>query len=49
MDPATYMQQMLKAYEEQIWKIKLHQLPSDNSIQMENKQEVLREQEKISL
>ena len=40
---------MLKAYEEQIGKIKLQQLPSDTSIQMEDKSEVLDDQEWISL
>ena len=40
---------MLKAYEEQIGKIKLQQLPSDSSIQMEDKSEILNDQEKISL
>ena len=40
---------MLKAYEEQIGKIKLQQLRPDNSIQMEDKLGVLHEQEKISL
>ena len=44
----NYIQQMLKAYEEQIGKIKLQQLPSDNSTQMEDKSEVLHELEKIS-
>ena len=36
---------MLKAYEEQIGKIKLQQLPSGNSNQMEDESEVLRELE----
>ena len=39
---------MPKAYEEQIGKIKLPLLPPDNSIQMEETSEVLREQETIS-
>ena len=47
--PGNYTQQMLKAYEEQIGKVKLQQVPSHNSIQMEGKSEVLHEQEKISL
>ena len=37
---------MLKAYEGQIGKIKLQQLPADNSIQMQDKSGVLREQER---
>ena len=49
IQPGNYIQQMLKAYEEQIGPVKLQQLPADNSIQMEDKSEVLREQEKISL
>ena len=40
---------MLNAYEEQIGKIKLQELPSDRSFQMEYNPEVLREQEKVSL
>ena len=40
---------MLKAYEEHIGEIKLQQLPSDNPIQMEDKPEVLDDQERISL
>ena len=40
---------MLKAYEEQIGKIKPQQLPSGNSLQVKDKSEVLRAQEKISL
>ena len=44
-----YMEQMVKAYEEQIGKIKLQQLPSDSSIQMEDRSEVFYEQEKTSL
>ena len=40
---------MLKAYEEQIGPVKPQQLPADNSIQMEDKLEVLREPEKSSL
>ena len=47
--PGNYIQQMLKAYEDQIGPAKLQQLPAGNSIQMEDKSEVLREQEKISL
>ena len=49
IQPGNYIQQMLKAYEEQIGKIKLQQLPSDNSIQMEDKSEVMDDQERISL
>ena len=49
IQPGNCVQQKLKAYEEQIGKIKLQQLPSDNSIQTEGISEVLREQEKISL
>ena len=45
----NYIQQMLKAYEEQFGKIKFQQLPSDSSIQMENKSEVLNDPETISL
>ena len=40
---------MLKAYEGQFGKIKLQQLPSDNSLQIEDKSEVLDDQERISL
>ena len=47
--PGNYIQQMLKAYEEQIEPVKPQQLPADNSIQMEDKLEVLREPEKSSL
>ena len=36
IQPGNYIQQMLKAYEEQIGKIKPQQLPADNSIQMED-------------
>ena len=49
IQPGNYIQQMLKAYEEQIGPAKLQQLPADNSIQMEDKSEVLHEPEKISL
>ena len=35
--PGNYIQQMLKAYEEQVGPVKLQQLPADNSIQMEDK------------
>ena len=45
----AYTQQMLKAYDEQIGKIKLQQVPLDNSIQMEDKSDVLRGQKKVSL
>ena len=48
IQPGNYIQQMLKAYEEQIGKIKLQQLPSDNSIQVEDKSEVFQGREKIS-
>ena len=41
IQPGNYIQQTLKAYEEQIWLIKLQQVPSDNSIQMEDRSEVL--------
>ena len=47
--PGNYAQQMLKAYEEQIGKVKFQQLPSDNSIQMEDKSEISTDPEKISL
>ena len=40
IQPGTYTPQMLKAYEEKVGKIKLQQLPSDNSVQMEDKSEV---------
>ena len=49
IQPGNYIQQMLKAYEEQVGSIKPQQLPADNSIQMEDKSEVVREPEKISL
>ena len=49
IQPGNYIQQMLKAYEEQFEPVKLQQLPADNSIQMEDKSEVLHEPEKISL
>ena len=50
IQPGYYIQQMLKAYEEQIGKAKIHyQTPSDNSIQMGHTSEVLHEEEKISL
>ena len=35
IEPGNYIQQMLKAHEEQIGPVKLQQLPADNSIQME--------------
>ena len=38
VQPGNHIQQMLKAHEEQIGKIKLQQLPSDSSIQMETNQ-----------
>ena len=47
VQPGNYIQQMLKAYEDQIGPVKLQQLPADNSIQMEDKSAL--EQEKISL
>ena len=47
--PGNYTQQMLKACEEQVGKIKVQQLPSDNSVEMEDKSEILNNQEKISL
>ena len=49
IQPGNYIQQMLKAYEEQIGKIKLQQLPSDSSIQMEDKSEILSDQERSGL
>ena len=49
IQPGNYIQQMLKAYEEQVGKIQLQQLPSDKSIQMEDKSEILNDQEKIIL
>ena len=45
----NYSQQVLKTYEEQIGSIKPQQLPADDSVQMEDKSEVLHESEKISL
>ena len=47
IQPGNYIQQVLKAYEDQIGPVKLQQLPADNSIQMEDKSAL--EQEKISL
>ena len=49
IQPGNYTQQMLKAYEEQIGQTKLQQLTSDNSIQMEDKSEILNDRERISL
>ena len=49
IQPGNYIQQMFRAYEEQIGLIKLQQLAAGNSIQVEDKSEVLREQEKVSL
>ena len=49
IQPGNCIQQKLKAYEEQVGKIKPQRLPSDSSIQMENKSQVLCEQDKISL
>ena len=49
LQPGNYIQQMLRSYEEQVGKIKLQQLPSDNSIQLEDKSEILSDQEKNSL
>ena len=49
IQPGNYIQQMLRAYEEQVGKVKLQQLASDNPIQMEGKSEILNDQEKISL
>ena len=41
IQPGNYIQQMLKAYEEQIGLVNPQQLPSDNSIQLEDKSESL--------
>ena len=49
IQPGNYIQQMLKAYEEQIGKINLQQLPSDSSIQMEDKSEIFSDQERSGL
>ena len=49
IQPGNYIQQPRKAYEEQIGLIELQQLPSDDSIQMEDKSDVFQEQEKIHL
>ena len=49
IQPGNYIQQRLKAYEEQIGKIKRQQLPSDISIQIGDKSATLGDQEKVSL
>ena len=49
IQPGNYTLQTLKAYDEKIGEIKFQQLPSGNSIQMEDKSGVLHDQEKISL
>ena len=48
IQPGNYIQQMLKAYEEQIGWVKLQQLPADNSTQMEDKSEVLHKPNKMA-